>query len=185
MRSTGRHHTATTQRGLISGVAAVALVLLAGACGSSKTKASTATSAPATGSSGASAATVNAASTKLGQVLVDAHGRTLYTFDPENSGTIACLTGCVDTWPPDVVTGGSAPTAGTGVTVAVATTARPDGSAQVTAGGHPLYTYSGDKAAGDTNGDGIGGKWHAARPSGSAAGAGPTTATTAAGGYRY
>jgi predicted lipoprotein with Yx(FWY)xxD motif len=127
---------------------------------------------------------VSAASTKLGQVLVNAQGRTLYTFDPENSGTIVCVTGCVDTWPPDVLTGGSAPTAGKGVTVAVATIARPDGSTQVTAGGHPLYTYSGDKAAGDTNGDGIGGKWHVALASGSASGSGATTATTA-GGYRY
>jgi predicted lipoprotein with Yx(FWY)xxD motif len=181
MRSTGRHDMATTHLGLTSGAAVAVLVLLAAACGSTKTKAATATSAPAAAAAGSSA-TVKAATAKLGQVLVNAQGMTLYTFDPENSGTIACLTGCVGTWPPDLVaSGGAAPTAGTGVTVAIATIARPDGGTQVTAGGHPLYTFSGDKAAGDTNGDGIAGKWHAARPTGST---GATTATTS-GGYKY
>jgi predicted lipoprotein with Yx(FWY)xxD motif len=112
---------------------------------------------------------------------------TLYTFDPENSGTIACTTGCTSVWPPLVAPSGGAPTAGSGVTVTIATIARPDGTTQVTAGGHPLYNYSGDKAAGDTNGDGIAGKWHVARPtaaSGAGTAPGATTAppTTA---YKY
>jgi predicted lipoprotein with Yx(FWY)xxD motif len=179
MRSSGRNHRANTQRGLTVGLAAAAVVLLAAGCGSSKTKASTATSAPAAGSPApaAGAAGLSVGTTKLGQVLVNGQGMTLYTFDPENAGGIKCLTGCVDTWPPDLVaSGGSAPSAATGVTVALATITRPDGGVQVTAGGHPLYRFSGDKAAGDTNGNGIAGKWHVATPSGTpAAAATPTT----------
>jgi predicted lipoprotein with Yx(FWY)xxD motif len=186
MRATGRHHTATTQRGLTSGVAAAVLVLLVVGCGSTKTKTTTATSAAAAASPGAAGSTgaVKVATAKSGQVLANAQGMTLYTFDPENSGKIACLTGCVDKWPPDLVAGGgAAPTAGNGVMVAIATIARPDGGSQVTAGGHPLYTFAGDKAPGDSNGDGIGGKWHVATPTGGSAGAGSTPTT--AGGYRY
>ena len=43
-------------------------------------------------------------------------------------------------------------------------TTRTDGKKQVTLDGHPLYTYAGDVAPGDVNGDGIGGVWHLARP---------------------
>jgi predicted lipoprotein with Yx(FWY)xxD motif len=187
MTSNGRYHRTTTQRGVTLVLAAAAVVLLAAGCGSGKTKASTATPAPAAAAPAPAAgnkATVTAATTKLGQVLVNAQGMTLYTFDPENAGGVKCLTGCVDNWPPDLVaSGGSAPSAGAGVTVTLATITRPDGGVQVSAGGHPLYMFSGDKAPGDTNGNGIGGKWHVATPSGSAATAG--TPTTSSGGYRY
>ena len=183
MKMTSRHGAATRWRGPTLAVMG-SLLLLAAACGSSKTKAATAPAAVTTTPAGV---VVNVATAKLGKILVNTQGRTLYTFDPENSGTIVCLTGCVDTWPPDLSTAGSAPTAGTGVTVAIATIARPDGGTQVTAGGHPLYTYSGDKAAGDTNGDGIAGKWHAARPSGSTGSAAPAPAATPTTqvGYKY
>jgi predicted lipoprotein with Yx(FWY)xxD motif len=182
MTSNGRHNLATTHRGLSLAVAVAAVVLVAAGCGSGKSKASTATPAAGSPAPTAGSATVNAGTTKLGPVLVNAKGMTLYTFDPENSGGIKCLTGCVDNWPPDLVaSGGSAPSAGGGVTVALATTTRPDGGVQVTAGGHPLYMFSGDKATGDTNGNGIGGKWHVATPSGSSASGPPSSA----GGYKY
>ena len=114
----------------------------------------------------------------IGTVLVDARGRTLYTFDPENGGKIVCTAACATLWPPLIVTGD--PVAGDGVS-GLGTIARPDGAKQVTANGHPLYTYSNDKAAGDANGDGIGGVWHAAKPSGTSGSPTPTTASS--GGY--
>jgi predicted lipoprotein with Yx(FWY)xxD motif len=40
---------------------------------------------------------------------------------------------------------------------------RPEGSTQVTYKNRPLYRYSGDTKAGDTNGDGVGGIWHVAK----------------------
>ena len=45
-------------------------------------------------------------------------------------------------------------------------TKRQDGHRQVTYAGHPLYAFVGDKAAGQTNGEGIvafGGTWHVAK----------------------
>ena len=41
----------------------------------------------------------------------------------------------------------------------VAVTTRADGSAQLTLGGWPLYTFSGDARPGDRNGQGSGGVW--------------------------
>jgi predicted lipoprotein with Yx(FWY)xxD motif len=60
---------------------------------------------------------------------------------------------------------------------------RTDGTQQVTLDGHPLYHFSGDKAAGDTNGNGFGGIWHVVTTSGASSGGGTTT--TAAGGTHY
>jgi predicted lipoprotein with Yx(FWY)xxD motif len=177
--------------GAMLGVTFAALALLAAACGSSGTKTSTAQPAAtptstATTASTAQATVASASSTKLGAVLVDTKGMTLYTFDPENSGGIKCATGCVANWPPDVLASGvTTPTPGPGVTVSLATITRPDGGIQVTAGGHPLYTFAADKAPGDTNGDGVGGKWHAARPTAAAATPPPANVATTSSGVKY
>ena len=51
------------------------------------------------------------------------------------------------------------------------TTKRPDGTTQVTYGGHPLYRYAGDTATGQTGGQGskaFGGAWYVVSPSGKA-----------------
>jgi predicted lipoprotein with Yx(FWY)xxD motif len=120
-----------------------------------------------------------ATNAKLGQILVDGGGKTLYVFDPDTGGKVACTGSCAALWPPLVLPNGT-PT-GTGVSAALATVARPDGGQQVTLAGRPLYTYMGDPAAGAANGDGFGGIWHVARPAGvPAAGAGSTTSSTAA-----
>jgi predicted lipoprotein with Yx(FWY)xxD motif len=37
---------------------------------------------------------------------------------------------------------------------------RPDGSKQLAYYGWPLYFYAADQAAGDVNGQGVGGKWY-------------------------
>ena len=37
---------------------------------------------------------------------------------------------------------------------------RPGGAAQVTINGYPIYLYVGDKAPGQTAGNGVGGVWH-------------------------
>ena len=44
------------------------------------------------------------------------------------------------------------------------TFARKDGSMQVAYNGSPLYYYAADKAAGDTNGQGVGDVWFIAQP---------------------
>jgi predicted lipoprotein with Yx(FWY)xxD motif len=114
--------------------------------------------------------TLSTATTSLGEVLVDANGMTVYLFMNDTAGTSTCVDQCADTWPAVAVDG--TPTVGGGADDSkVATTDRADGTTQVTYNGHPLYTFSGDAAPGDTNGQGIGEVWFAVTPDGEAASA--------------
>jgi predicted lipoprotein with Yx(FWY)xxD motif len=153
----------------------IALVAVAGCGGSSN--GSAATAATHNGSSGGSArgGTVDVADNpQLGRILVDAQGRTLYLFDKDMNGSSSCSGRCAKLWPPLMTKGG--PSAGSGVTASMlGTTKRSDGTMQVTYGGHPLYTYAADTAAGQTTGNGVndfGAPWFAVRASGSATSAG-------------
>ena len=113
----------------------------------------TGSASPAAGSGG-----IALAQTSLGSILVGPTGRTLYMFVPDTSTSSACTGACASTWPP--LTGGL-PSLGTGLVASdFGSLARGDGTTQVTFHGHPLYTFSGDKAAGDTNGQGLNGKWY-------------------------
>ena len=87
-------------------------------------------------------------------ILANASGLTVYTYDPDKPGVSNCNGGCAKAWPPVLVASGTVLTAPLGVTI------RQDGTTQVTYEGHPVYTYVGDSASGQTNGDGLGGIWH-------------------------
>jgi predicted lipoprotein with Yx(FWY)xxD motif len=93
-------------------------------------------------------------------VLTNSSGRTLYWFAPDTPSKSVCYGTCAAYWPPVI----GNPAAGPGVTLGkVATIARTDGTIQVTYAGHPLYTYIGDTAPGQANGNDInlnGGFWH-------------------------
>jgi predicted lipoprotein with Yx(FWY)xxD motif len=98
-------------------------------------------------------------------VLTNAKGRTLYWFAPDTATRSACYGTCAAYWPP--VRG--AATAGPGVTGRLGTITRSDGPVQATYDGHPLYTYAGDTAAGQANGNRLnlnGGLWYEVTPSG-------------------
>ncbi|HEY8921514.1 MAG TPA: hypothetical protein VIN32_02675 [Candidatus Limnocylindria bacterium] len=112
------------------------------------------------GSAGPSSAgiDVTVSHTSAGDALAGVGGMTLYIFKADTGGTSTCNAGCVETWAP-FLGDGSQVRAGDGVSGSFATTTRDDGSKQITHGGQPLYYYSGDKAAGDSNGEGIAGKW--------------------------
>jgi len=141
----------------------VALALLA-ACGG--------TASPSAGSSPTPAATgtkiMVANDAKLGQILVDGKGMTVYLFVADTGTTSTCYTTCANIWPP-VLTDG-APQAGTGTNKSLlGTTTRTDGKVEVTCAGHPLYYFIKDKKPGDTTGQGIngfGGLWWVVSPTG-------------------
>ncbi|MEJ6404507.1 COG4315 family predicted lipoprotein [Yoonia sp. 2307UL14-13] len=89
--------------------------------------------------------------------LTNANGMTLYTFDKDTNGTSTCYDDCAVNWPPYIAT---AETADMGDGFAMVT--RDDGTQQWAKDGAPLYLWIGDTAPGETNGDGVGGVWHAA-----------------------
>lgn len=137
-----------------------ALTLALAACGGNDDEGSgtAATAAPTTAAQAANRTTVAVATSKLGNILVDADGRTLYAFTKDKGDQSACSGECATNWP--ALTGPA--TAGTGVQTALLSTARQaNGSSQVTYGGRPLYYFAGDAKPGDTNGQGVGGVWFA------------------------
>jgi predicted lipoprotein with Yx(FWY)xxD motif len=116
-----------------------------------------------TASSSSGKGSVALASTKLGKVLVDGNGRTLYLFEADKGAMSKCDGACASAWPPLTTSG--KPTAGAGVVAAkLGTAKRADGTTGVTYDGHPLYTYAGDGAPGQTTGEGLtdyGAPWYA------------------------
>lgn len=164
--------------------AALAFGIAVAACGGSSSSSSSAAPASGTnasagggaggygyggggGSSSASAVTLKTASSPLGSILVDQDGKTLYLFEADSMNKSNCSGGCLDLWPPIMANGKA--TAGSGVSAGMIGAAT--GSSQVTYAGHPLYWFSGDTKAGDTNGEGLddfGGEWYAISPAGTA-----------------
>lgn len=113
-------------------------------------------------------ATVGTAHTKLGTVLVDGQGRTLYLFEKDKGTASNCAGACASIWPP--LTTGAQRVAGRGLpAVKLGAVKRPDGKTEVTYAGHPLYTYAGDAKPGETRGQGLdqfGAEWYVLAPSG-------------------
>lgn len=152
----------------LAAVAAITAITLS-ACSSATevpTIASRAPAAPVTVLERPPGTIVSANSTaKLGSVVVDGLGYTLYRFDGDSAGPPAatCAGPCTDTWEPVVA---SAPITIEGVAeTAVGTVQRPDGQVQLTIGGWPVYRHEGD-TPGATDGHGAEGKWFAVAPDG-------------------
>jgi predicted lipoprotein with Yx(FWY)xxD motif len=127
--------------------------------------ASVAALAPMSAGAKPRAAMVNLRKTHRGMLLVSGSGFTLYMFSSDKRNTDMCVSrrGCTAVWPPD--TTGGKPIAGKGVKKSLlATITLSDRTHQVTYGGHPLYSYTGDISRGETDyiGTGqFGGFWHA------------------------
>jgi predicted lipoprotein with Yx(FWY)xxD motif len=116
----------------------------------------------------AAGALVSVRKTALGSILVNARGRTLYLFEKDRNGLSMCSSACTAYWPP--LTSRAAPRAGSGVHKTLLTLGKAhNGVRQVLYAGHPLYTFVGDKRAGQTSGEGLtnfGGGWYAIAASG-------------------
>lgn len=158
-------------RRLLLFASSLLVVMLLAACGNSTTTGSssagtTPTSAPSPTSTTPPAAIKTATATVKGTsetILTDAQGKTLYYFTPDTPATTACTGGCAQSWPPLLFTGSGTPTSDTSLpgTLSVLNTANGN---QVEYSGYLLYTYSGDTASGQTNGQGLFGKWFVATP---------------------
>lgn len=115
-------------------------------------------------------ATVKAAKTSsFGMVLVASNGHTLYRFTADSKGVNRCsaVAACSKAWPALLVKAGVRPTAGSGAKASLIGTMRaPHGMRQVTYAGFPLYFFAGDSKAGQTNGQGVAGKWFVVGTSG-------------------
>ena len=97
-------------------------------------------------------------------VLTNARGLTLYLFAPDTPATSKCYGSCAAYWPPVTGTAAASP----GLPGRIGTITRTGGSRQLTYNGHPLYTYIGDSAPGQANGNNLnlnGGLWHEVRVS--------------------
>ena len=179
------------RRPLVALVALAAVGVLAAGCGSNGSGSSSggmggygsSGTAPASGGQ-SGVATVSAASTSLGMILVDGSGRTLYLFEKDQPNQSACAGACAAAWPVDQTSG--TPKAGSGVTASMlGTIKRSDDTTQVTYNKHPLYYFQGDSGAGQHNGQGVdafGAKWFAVTPAGGAVSSGATATTPANGG---
>ena len=123
--------------------------------------ASTAALALAGGTAATTGSTVKIAGSRLGRILVDSKGITLYDFVKDKGTTSVCYGACAALWPPLISKG--KPIAGPGVRSSLlGTTKRKDGKLEVTYNGHPLYYFVTDRKPGQTTGQGVkqfGGPW--------------------------
>ncbi|MCI0503359.1 hypothetical protein L0Y65_01455 [Candidatus Micrarchaeota archaeon] len=106
--------------------------------------------------------TVKTANSSLGEILVNGDGFTLYTFSDDSANKTTCYGACAVNWPPLLISDTIAVPKGLPGTFGAIL--RNDSSLQVTYNGMPLYAYASDMAAGDTNGQGAGGKWYVVEP---------------------
>lgn len=107
-----------------------------------------------------------AQSEKLGIILFDLSGHTLYRFAGDKGPASSCYGACAKAWPPALTEGKIR--AEDVPRKLVGTSKRKDGTIQLTFDGHPLYTHRGDPQ-GDTSASGttaFGAKWFALRRNG-------------------
>ena len=155
----------------VGALALVAVLAIAGCGGGGGSSSSSSESEPTTtAAAGATKpAVVKVMNTpKLGKVIVDAEGMTMYDFHKDKGTTSSCYGACAEAWPP-LLTNGKPTAAGGAEASLISVTKRKDGTEQVTYDGHPLYGFVEDQKPGETNGndvDAFGAQWYALMPNG-------------------
>ncbi len=156
--------------------AVVGVAVLASACGSSSGSkgggvyGSTPTKPSKSASSSTAAApagqtTLQLADTTLGKVVANSKGMVLYLYVPDGtSPTSKVPAGVLAAWPPLKAT--ESVTLGAGLTKKAATPEQANGEKWVSYNGHLLYTFTGDAAPGDVNGNALGDVWYAVTAAG-------------------
>jgi predicted lipoprotein with Yx(FWY)xxD motif len=169
--------TVSRTRSVSWAVATATLAVLAAGCGSSSSGNGGQAVTPAGGGSPKASAALTTQMTSLGTVVADSKGNTVYELVGDTASNSKCNTSCQAIWPP-VMSGGSIKLLH----------------------GHPLFTFSGDSAAGQTHGQGVKDTWGlwlalnsqgktipaaASKPSGSTSSAPTSTSSSSSGGGGY
>ena len=157
----------------------LAVALLVVACGGSTASSNptptpttaptaTPTTAPTTAPTNApSAALIKTATATVSgaseTILTNAQGLTLYYRTSDSPPSTVCSGGCASAWPPLLAPSSGTPTSAPSLPGKLTVVVDANGN-QVEYNGHPLYTFASDSAAGQTNGEGVGGVWHVATP---------------------
>ena len=107
---------------------------------------------------------------KLGVVLVNGKGFTLYMFVPDKKKKVTCVKSCAVVWPPvKLAKGQKAVATGLARQSLLGSDANPSGGSVVTYAKWPLYTYVVDTKPGQAKGQATnlnGGLWYVLSPSG-------------------
>ena len=107
---------------------------------------------------------------KLGRILVNGKGLTLYMFVPDKQQRVTCKGVCAKIWPPIKVTAAAKLVAQGGVEAKLlGSDANPAGGRVATYNGWPLYLYAGDRKPGAATGQALnlnGGLWYVLASSG-------------------
>ncbi len=162
----------------------ILIMMLVAACGSSTSTGSrygsgNAGSTPTTSGNASTSVIKTASATINGKaetILTNGQGMTLY-YRTSDTATSVCSGGCAQVWPPLLFTGSGTPGSSASLSGSLAVSTNANGQ-QVEYNGHPLYTYTGDTAPGQMNGEGFMGVWFVV-PNNLA----PSNGTPSSGGY--
>lgn len=105
-------------------------------------------------SGGGSSAVGSQTHPDLGTILVDSNGNTIYFSDQETDGEVRCVAECLQFWAPVTAASDSTPTS-TDIADLGVIRRQDNNQNQLSYQGKPLYTFTMDKAAGDTSGDNV------------------------------
>jgi predicted lipoprotein with Yx(FWY)xxD motif len=105
-------------------------------------------------------------SEQIGTFLTDGNGMTLYMFTNDSNKKPTCYGACAQMWPPLLIASPGKIYPNNVDPQVIGYVERMDGTCQVTINGQPVYYFSGDKAPGDINGQGVKGTWFAVSPTG-------------------
>lgn len=108
--------------------------------------------------SACSSATMREPAFVSNDVLTDANGMTLYTFDKDTTGKSMCNGQCAMNWPALRPMKDAMPYKDYSIIM------RDDGTQQWAYKDKPLYTWVKDKMPGDKTGDGFNNVWRVAKP---------------------
>jgi predicted lipoprotein with Yx(FWY)xxD motif len=156
------HHLSNTRAAILRATTVAAAVAALAALGSLLHSSSS-------HAAGASSAIISTRTTRLGSILVDSRGKTLYLFEGDRGAASSCTGQCATLWPPLITQGWPRVSGGANRSL-IGIVRRSDGRLQVTYNHHPLYEFVADREAGQTNGQEwkqFGGAWYVLSTGGS------------------